>query len=151
MSREYIKTEITKILEKEEFPKNLALASAWIIANFKGVNIKIFDVSATSSLCDYNIIATAENTTQAKGMVDEIQRQLKAVAKMNSLEGVSDGEWILLDMLDIIVHIFQDTTRDVFALEELWLNAPQVEIPNEYYYGPGEELKSSNDPTENYF
>lgn len=151
MSREYIEKEITKIISSEEFPKNMALASAWIIAHFKGVNIKIFDVSQTSSLCDYNIVASAENSTQAKAIVDEIQRQLKQHINVNSLEGLTDCEWVLLDLLDVIVHIFQETTRDVFALEDLWKDSPKVEIPAEYYYGPGEELKPSSDPTENYF
>ena len=153
MSNPYVDREIKKVLESAEFPKNMALASAWIIAHFKGVNIKIFDVSDTSSLCDYNIIASTENTTQAKAIIDEIQAQMKRNlgTKINSVEGVTDGEWILVDMLDCIVHIFQETSRDIFDLESLWQDSPQVQIPNEYYFGATEEIKEKTDPTENYF
>jgi len=142
MSNTYADREIKKVLETAEYPKNMALASAWIIANFKGINIKIFDVSKFSSLCDYNIIASAENTTQAKSIATEIQKQLRSNgANVNSLEGLSEGDWILIDMGDFIVHIFQELSREVFNLEELWSEASQVEIPNEYYYGTSEEAK----------
>lgn len=143
MSNTYVESEIKKVLASAEYPKNMALASAWIIANFKGINIKIFDVSEFSSLCDYNIIASAENTIQAKSIAEEIQKQLRtAGATVNSLEGLADGEWILLDMGDFIVHIFQEVSRDAFNLEELWSQGAQIEIPNEYYYGPSDEEKT---------
>lgn len=151
MSNPFVEKEIKKVLETAEYPTNMALASAWVIAHFKGINIKIFDVSKTSSLCDFNVIATAENTIQAKAMVDEIQRNLKnAGAKLISVEGLSDGEWILVDLGDIIVHIFQEISRDVYHLESLWEGSPQVEIPSEYYFGPGNEA-GTNDSSENYF
>ena len=140
-----------KVLDTAEYPKNMALASAWAIAHFKGINIKIFDVSASSSLCDYTIIATAENTTQAKAMVDEIQYNLKQNgAKLIAVEGLTDGEWILVDLGDIIVHIFQEVSRDIYHLESLWEGSPQVEIPSEYYFGPGAEAGKA-DSTQNYF
>lgn len=147
----YIEREVKKVLESSEYPKNMALASAWIIAHFKGVNIKIFDVSSFSSLCDYNIIATAENVTQAKSMAQEIQNQLKVNgANVNSVEGLAEGEWILIDLGDFIIHIFQEISRDIFNLEDLWREAGQVQIPNEFYYGPGENEKKL-ETSENYF
>ena len=150
MSDTYVDREIKKVLEGTEYPQNMALACAWVIANFKGINIKIFDVSKFSSLCDYNIIASAENTIQAKSIAIEIQKQLRANgATVNSLEGLVEGDWILLDMGDFIVHIFQDISREVFNLEELWSEAEQVEIPNEFYYGPSDE--ASEETTDQYF
>lgn len=152
MANEFVKKEVNKIFEqKEDNSKNMALAAAWIIANYKGVNIKIFDARKTSSLCDYNIIATAQNVTQAKTMVDEIQYNLKQHgAKVLSLEGLTDGAWMLLDAADVIVHVFQETPREIFDLDELWSAYPQVEIPQEYYFTSAEEPKKA-DPTDNYF
>jgi ribosome-associated protein len=150
MSSTYVDNEIKKVLQSAEYPKNMALACAWVIANFKGINIKIFDVSKFSSLCDFNIIATAENTIQAKSIASEIQKQLRDNgATVNALEGLQDGEWILLDMGDFIVHIFQDISREVFNLEELWSGATQIEIPNEYYYGSNDE--TSEETSDQYF
>ena len=151
MGNPYVQSEVSKIIEENDYPKNLALASAWIMAHFKGINLKIFDSSESSSLCDYNIIASAENTIQAKTMVDEIEESLKkAGAKLVSVEGMTDGEWILLDMGDVIIHVFQELSREYFDLDSLWKDQTQVEIPQEYYFGQQEEVKKT-DNTENYF
>lgn len=154
MANPFVEKEVTKIIQEQniEYPKNMAMACAWIIANFKGINIKIFDVANTSSLCDYNIIASAQNTTQAKAMVDEILVNLKKNGmELISLEGLSDGEWILLDMGDIIVHIFQELSREIFDLDKLWLGAPQVEIPQEYYFQNSEVMAKEEDSSGSYF
>jgi len=152
MSSPYIQAEISKIIKANNNPENIALASAWIIANFKGINIKIFDGKKTSSLCDYNIVASAENIIQAKSMVDEIVVALKEHnIEIRSLEGMGDAEWILLDLGDIIIHIFQDTARDMFDLDSLWHGEDQLTIPAEYYFGKGEEAEKKQDSTSNYF
>lgn len=156
MANPFVEKEVKKIISEQniEYPKNMALACAWIIANFKGVNIKIFDVGKTSSLCDYNIIASAQNTTQAKSMVDEILTNLKRNGmEMISLEGMTDGDWILLDMGDIIVHIFQEYSREIFDLDKLWSEASQVEIPQEYYFQNTEVAASEEekDTSDSYF
>ncbi len=154
MANEFVVKEVNKIFKQEdEQTKKMALAAAWIVANYKGVNIKIYDVSGSSSLCDYNIIATAQNTMQARTMIDEIQHNLREHGgKILSLEGLTDGEWMLLDAGDVIVHIFQELPRDIFDLDELWSSYPQVEIPQEYYFEhPETAQKPKTDPTDNYF
>jgi ribosome-associated protein len=153
MSTPYIESEVKKVLESAKYPQNMALASAWVIAHFKGINIKIFDAANTGSLCDYNIIASAENTIQAKSMIDEIQFNLKqtAGAEVISLEGLTDSEWILLDLGDIIVHIFQETSRDIYDLDTLWAKSEQIGIPQEFYFGQSQEVAKKEDPTENFF
>ncbi len=152
MSNPYIDKEVKKVMSDHDFPQNLALASTWIVAHFKGVNIKIYDVQETSSLCDYNIIASAENTTQARSMVDELVSSLKNHdVEIISLEGMGDAEWILLDLGDVILHIFQETSRDGFDLDSLWSRHDQLPIPQEFYFGQAEELKKEEDSTSNYF
>ena len=79
MSRDYITNEISKIIDSKEFeaPLDLAMSSAWLLGNYKGINLKILDMTKTSSLSDYFVLASASNTTQAKAMADEISYQLK--------------------------------------------------------------------------
>ncbi|MBT4790234.1 MAG: ribosome silencing factor [Halobacteriovoraceae bacterium] len=152
MNNPYIQKEIAKIVTANNYPENMALASAWIIANFKGINIKVYDAKETSSLCDYNIIASAENEIQAKAMVDEIVVSLKEHnLELLSLEGMGNAEWILLDLGDIIIHIFQELTRDVFDLDSLWHDQSQLPIPQEYYFSQAEEIKKSEPSTRDYF
>ena len=137
MSQEFIAAEVDKIVKNEEFPYplNMAMASAWLLGNLKGINLKVFDVSASSSLADFYILASASNSTQANSMAGAIQNQLTRNG-MNfiSKEGINDSDWILLDGGDIIVHIFQESARDVYELESVWTDAKQVKIPNDYYF-----------------
>lgn len=154
MSNPYIAKEVAKIIEEKKgnYPDNVALASAWVMAHFKGVNIKIYDAKKSSSLCDYNVIASAENTTQAKAMVDELVRNFKEHGlDIVSLEGMGDAEWILLDAGDIIVHIFQEISRDIFDLDSLWHEAEQLAIPQEYYFGKAEEAQAKKETADTYF
>lgn len=132
----FISKEVTKIIndDKYDFPLNIAMASAWILAHFKGLNLKIVEVKNISSIADYFIIGSTNNTIQASSMSDEIVGQMKHNGiNLLSREGGRESDWILLDFGDIIVHVFQDTVRDVFDMEELWKNAPKISIPNEFY------------------
>ena len=79
MTDDYKAIEIKKILNDKEFdfPKNFVMASAWILANYKGVNLKVLDLQKMSSLADYFVIVSATNTTQADSMAQEILHQFK--------------------------------------------------------------------------
>ena len=137
MSQEFVAAEVNKIINEEsiEFPKNMAMASAWILGNLKGINLKILDTSETSSLSDYFIMASATNLIQAKSMADDIVVFMKKHGlTVRSKEGLQGSDWILIDLGDIIVHIFLEAARSVYALEELWAKAPSVSIPENYYF-----------------
>lgn len=147
---DYVNKEIDKIMNDSnlEFPLNLAMSAAWILGNFKGINLKIHDVRNISSLGDYYVIGSATNPTQAQAMADMIQQQLgRHQSPCRSLEGSRSAEWLLLDHGDIIIHIFLDNTREVFDLDGLLKEAPLVTIPNEYYY-TDEQVSSKDDDTD---
>ena len=137
MSEKYIAKEVAKIVGNKQlaFPLNMALASAWILANFKGINLKIIDMQKTSSLADYHILSSTENPTTARAMAESLRFHLKRHdLPVCSTEGVEQAQWILLDCGDIIIHIFQEATRDVFDLDELWQQHLTVPIPQDYYF-----------------
>ena len=145
--------EIDKIIhnKKLEFPKNFALACARILADFKGINLKIIDMKKTSSLADYYVLASAENTTTARSMSEGIQFHLKRHQRpILSVEGVESAEWVLLDFGDLIVHVFQETIRDIFDLDHLWRDNPTVPIPQEYYFSD-QETESETESADPYF
>lgn len=148
MSAEYIQSEVNKIVQDKslEFPKNIAMASAWIMGNSKGLNLKVLDTTNRNSIADFFIMGSASNMIQAKAMAEEIVTQLKSHGvKVLSKEGLGHSDWILLDLGDIIVHIFLDNTRTNYNLDELWQDAPQVKIPNEYYYEEPIDAGSESD------
>lgn len=135
---EYVQTEVNKVITNKafEFPLNHAMATAWILANFKGDNLKVFDMRKTSALCDYSILATAQNATQARAMIDEVSANLKNQgAHIVSYEGYEGADWILLDTGDIMIHVFNGPARDVYDLDMIYARNAQVKIPEEYYFG----------------
>lgn len=153
MANEYIDKKVSEIISSDnfEYPLNLAMASAWILAEFKGVNLKIFDMSETSSLADYYILANASNPTQSRAMADELTYQLKKHnSTLSSVEGLQDAEWVLIDAGDIIVHVFDDALRPVYDLDGLWKDHPKVKIPEEYYFSSSDS-ENKVEETKGYF
>lgn len=154
MANEYIQSEIKKVISNPgfEFPLNHAMASAWIVANFKGENLKVFDLRKSSALFDYSILATAQNATQARAMVDEISTNLRANgASVVSYEGYESADWILLDTGDIVVHIFNGPARDVYDLDMILAKNPQVKIPEEFYFGKPTTVTGEKADLKGYF
>jgi ribosome-associated protein len=154
MANEYIQNEVKKVVSNTsfEFPLNHAMATAWILANFKGDNLKIFDMRKNSALVDYSIMATAQNATQARAMVDEISSSLKNQgANIVSYEGYETADWILLDTGDIMVHVFNGPARDVYDLDMVYAKNPQVKIPEEFYFGKPSSTSGEKSDLKGYF
>lgn len=151
MANEFVAKEVAKIFQEVEGeqPKKAAMAAAWICAHFKAFNIKIFDVSKSSSLSDYYVICSSDNPTQAKSLVEELIPHFK---KQNmyalSQEGMNDAEWILLDLGDIILHVFQESAREIYSLDQLWAGYPLLEIPQSYFTGSGEQVEKQTESTD---
>jgi ribosome-associated protein len=151
---EYVQSEVKKVMGNSsfEFPLNHAMASAWILANYKGDNLKIFDMRKVGSLTDYAIMATAQNATQARAMIDEISHQLKDNgATILSYEGYESADWILLDTGDVMIHVFNGPSRDVYDLDLVYAKSPQVKIPEEFYFGKPTEVSKEKADLKGYF
>lgn len=151
---EYVQNEVTKVITNAEyaFPLNHAMATAWILANFKGDNLKIFDMRKTSALCDYSIMATAQNATQARAMIDEVSANLKNQgAHIVSYEGYEGADWILLDTGDIMVHVFNGPARDVYDLDMIYAKNAQVKIPESFYFGKPTTVSNEKPDLKGYF
>ena len=95
----------------------------------KAQEIKIFDVRKITTLTDYFIICTSESDPQTKAIVNHIEKSLrKNGVKANSSEGVNNNEWVILDYIDIIVHIFSKEKREFYNLDRLWADAKITKI-----------------------
>lgn len=151
---EYVQSEVNKIISsnKFEFPLSHAMASAWILANFKGDNLKVFDMKKSTAMCDYSIVATAQNATQARAMAEEVAANLKVQgASIVSYEGYESADWILLDTGDVIVHVFNGPARDVYDLDLVYAKNQQVKIPEEYYFGKPTTVQTEKTDLKGYF
>ena len=95
----------------------------------KAVKITALKVKDLTILANYFVIASASSTTQVKALADIVEYQLEqAGVRPKSVEGVQSRNWIVLDYIDIIVHVFLEETREFYQLEHLWADGEPVDI-----------------------
>jgi iojap-like ribosome-associated protein len=92
-------------------------------------DIMALNVSEISLLADYFVICSANSERQINAIVDEIiDKEQEAQFEVKRVEGKDGGKWVLIDLGDVIVHVFSNSERDFYNLEKLWSDAPLVEI-----------------------
>jgi len=107
----------------------MALDIAGFIDDRKGVDIKVIDVQGVSSLADYFIVATGTSTTHVNGICDNVMEEMREKGILiNHKEGQRGGQWILLDFLDVIVHVFTKEEREFYDIERIWSDAEILEL-----------------------
>ncbi len=105
----------------------LALAAAQAAADKLGHELLVLDVSERLAITDCFVLASAANERQVKGIVDEVEEKLRQLgAKPVRREGEREGRWVLLDFVDIVVHVQSDEERVFYALERLWKDCPVI-------------------------
>ena len=99
----------------------LVKATVKALEDIKARNIVVLDVKRMTSLFDRIIIASADSARQSKALSTNVQEKLKALgAKVYGVEGEQVGDWILVDLGAVVVHIMQPAVRQYYNLEELW-------------------------------
>ncbi|OGA38853.1 MAG: ribosome silencing factor [Betaproteobacteria bacterium RIFCSPLOWO2_12_FULL_62_13] len=99
----------------------LVNATVAALEDIKARDIVVLDVKRMTSLFDRIIIASADSTRQSKALSNSVQEKLKALgATIYGVEGERAGEWILVDLGAVVVHIMQPAIRQYYNLEELW-------------------------------
>jgi ribosome-associated protein len=105
----------------------LTKAAVDALEDIKGRDIVVLDVKKMTSLFDWIIIASADSARQGKALAGHLQEKMKALgARVVSVEGERTGEWVLVDLGSIVVHIMQPATRQYYNLEELWAPPPRA-------------------------
>lgn len=105
------------------------------IEDIKGQNISILDLrSIENSVCDYFVICDGNSNTQVNAIVNCIQKKVSKSAheKPYQIEGEDNAEWVLMDYINIVVHVFQKHKREYYAIENLWGDAKITEIETSY-------------------
>ena len=96
----------------------------------KAKDILALDVRNITSLFDYVVIASGDSNRQTKALARNVQDRLKELgAHIYGVEGEQSGEWVLVDIGDIVVHVMQPTVRQYYNLEELWASAKKAPKP----------------------
>jgi len=88
----------------------------------------LLNLRSASSLADYFIFATADSTRQFRAIAETLRYACKSSnVKVGHAEGLDAGRWLLLDLFDVIVHVFDPEAREFYDLELLWGDAPRVD------------------------
>lgn len=91
------------------------------LEQIKAVDITVLDVRKMTSLFDYMIVASADSARQTKALANNVQERLRELgATVSGIEGERTGEWVLVDLGDVIVHVMQPAVRTYYNLEQLW-------------------------------
>ena len=109
--------------------KQLADNITGLIFNKKGFDVKIMDLRELTAMADYFVICSADSDTQVKAIADEIDKNLKDEGiRAWHKEGYKGLNWVLLDYVDVVVHIFKKDVRLYYNLERLWGDAPSIDV-----------------------
>ena len=93
----------------------------------RGENIRIIKIDELTVIADYFIIANGNSSTQVKALADEVEFKLsEAGLEPRRTEGYQGANWIVLDYIDVVIHIFHKETRDFYDLERLWQDGTEV-------------------------
>nr|WP_237555435.1 ribosome silencing factor [Streptomyces sp. SID4948] len=111
----------------------LTRAAAQAAADKLAHDIIAYDVSDVLSITDTFLVASAPNDRQVKAIVDGIEETLLKELDVKPVrrEGEREGRWVLLDYIDIVVHVQHAEERVFYALERLWKDCPEIELPEE--------------------
>ena len=108
----------------------LALAAAAAASDKLAHDVRVIDVSDHLVITDCFVIASAPNERQVSAIVDNVEEQLRALGvKPVRREGERAGRWVLLDFVDIVVHVQHSEERSFYDLERLWKDCPAIPLP----------------------
>ena len=105
------------------------------IENVKGENIHQLDLRELENTpCDFFIVCSGNSNTQVSAIVNSVQKTVSKALheKPFHTEGLDNAEWVLIDYVSVVVHVFQNQIRDYYNIEELWGDAKSTQIASNY-------------------
>ena len=109
--------------------RDLALEIAGHAAEKKARDIVVLEMGGAVTYTDFFVIVSGANARQTRAIADEIQTRLRQRRRPARVEGEREADWILLDYLDVVVHVFTPAVREFYRLENLWGDVPRVLVP----------------------
>jgi len=119
--------------EKEVASRVLVDTIVDAIQDIKGKDIVVLDLSELpNAITNYFVICSGDSNTQVDGISNSVLKKTRTELKEKPWhqEGINNSEWILLDYVDVVVHIFYKDIRDFYNLEDLWADGIRTDIPN---------------------
>ena len=99
--------------------------------NDKGINVISIDLIGRSSIADYMVVVSGNTVRQVTSMANNLIKKYKEIGlRLPSPEGMSNGDWVLIDAKDILIHIFRPEVRDFYSLEKMWVKKQEEVSPD---------------------
>ncbi len=111
--------------------KQLLKVTLESLDNDKGIEIVSIDLIGRSSIADYMVVVSGNNVRQVTAMANNLIKKYKEMGlRLPSPEGMSNGDWVLIDAKDILIHIFRPEVRDFYSLEKMWVKKQEDVSPD---------------------
>lgn len=109
--------------------KDLAIACARAAEDIQALDIQLLDVSEVSTITDYMVICSGNSMPHLKAVIREIEKAMAeaAGAKPHYTDGNADSRWVVLDYIDVMVHVMMEESRELYSLEKLWGDAIMID------------------------
>jgi len=119
-------------ITKSPSSKHLLKLTLQLLQDNKAFDIVSINLIGRSSIADYMIVASGNSSRQVMSMADNLVKTYKEIGlRPSSPEGMSNGDWVLIDAKDILIHIFRPEVRDFYSLEKMWLkNQDEISVDN---------------------
>jgi ribosome-associated protein len=115
---------------KKPMALDLVKACCRVLDDKKAEAITVLDVSANSSITDYLVLATATSEPHLRALRVELEKVLDASgSRIVGIEMAQESGWVVIDVFDVMIHLFLGATRDHYSLERLWRDAAEVSLP----------------------
>jgi len=111
--------------------KELAFRIGELALEKKANRVKILDVHKITSMTDFFVICSGNADVQVKAITDHILDEIAKTEKPFNKEGYDTREWVLLDYINVVVHVFHEASRDFYDLERLWIDAKVTELSDD--------------------
>lgn len=116
-----------KSTRKKDLSRDLARQITQSAYDVKGENLVVLDLRELSGFTDYFVVASGRSDRQVQAIANRVQEDLKKKGlRPLSIEGYTQGHWILVDFGSVVAHLFFTETRDFYGIEKLWSDAPQI-------------------------
>lgn len=128
--------QVTEDLKRRKIPtgvKNVVTA----MLDKKAERVVVLKLKGLNDITDYMVICSGNSSRMNSAICDEVQKRLRTECKVKAynVEGKREGDWILVDYIDFIVHIFMEESRRKYGLEKLWMDAKRYD----FYIDPDQE------------
>ncbi len=111
--------------------KQLLKVTLESLDNDKGIDIVSIDLIGRSSIADYMVVVSGNTVRQVTAIANNLIKKYKEMGlRLPSPEGMSNGDWVLIDAKDILIHIFRPEVRDFYSLEKMWVKKQEEVSPD---------------------